>query len=172
MSDRLHRFGGVSFAGVPMAQYFCDLYLWEVILNEHPDTVAVIELGSWRGGFSLYLQAQCNARGLGFRCYDVIQPEVHVEEFRKLDIFRDKQAIIEHMSRFRGPIVVFCDNGNKPRELREFTRDLPEGSVVVVHDWGTETMPQDVPEWLEETMGELCDEIGSISRVFYVRSEG
>jgi hypothetical protein len=171
MTDRMRtigndELGATSFAGVRMAQYWCDLYLWEVVFNSHPDAVLVVELGSFSGGLSAYLESQCRYRGMEFRCYDVIEPELPIEGFEQKDIFRFKDEIIGLMADAGGPVILFCDNGNKPRELRDFTQQLPEGSVVLVHDWGTEAMPSDVPEWLYEVYGDLCDEIGSITRCF------
>ena len=36
------------------AQYWVEFILWESLLNER-DYNAIIELGTWEGGFSLYL---------------------------------------------------------------------------------------------------------------------
>jgi hypothetical protein len=36
----------------------------------------------------------------------------------------------------------------------------------VVHDWKTEIQPEDVPDTVEETYGDFCDDIRSMSRVF------
>ena len=41
--------------------------------------------------------------------------------------------------------------------------------VVVVHDWLTEFQPSDVPACLQEVHGDVCDALGSMSRVFEVK---
>ena len=66
-------FGGVSFAGIHAAQYWVEFILWEALLNERPYR-SIVELGTWEGGFSLYLNAQAEARNMGFRTYDIHQP--------------------------------------------------------------------------------------------------
>lgn len=159
-----------SFGGVPMAQYLSDWILWEAALNSNPQLKAIVELGTWQGGFSRYLYAQAQARGMDFLTFDVIEPDVPAPNFERLDIYRYADDLCERLAKM-GPIALFCDGGNKPRELRTFPPALAEGSVILVHDWGTETMPEDVPDFLEETNGEFCDQIGSATRMFKMRGE-
>lgn len=154
-----------SFAGVPQAQYLCDWLLWESVLNSNPQLKGIVELGTWLGGMSLYLYAQAQARGLSFLTLDAQPPEAEIPCFERLDIYRYSGELSLRMKAM-GPIALFCDGGNKPRELRTFPPALAEGSIIVVHDWMTETMPTDVPDFLEELYGDYCDEIGSLSRVF------
>lgn len=164
--DRLRTFAGQSFGGIPMAQYHVDLLLWERVLNDNPHVEAIVELGTWQGGFSWFLWAQAQARDLRFSTYDVVEPETLLPKFTftKLDIYRYPEEVD-----LSGPLVLLCDGGNKPRELQTFPPLCEPGSVFVVHDWGTETLPDDVPDFLEELYGGFCDEIGSVSRVFRMR---
>lgn len=166
--DRLHSFRGVSFAGILMAQYVCDWHLWECVLNEHPQLKGIVELGTWQGGMSRYLHAQAQARGMKFVTYDAVIPDNPPPCFKKLDIYR-YPVEIQSTARGMGPVALFCDGGNKPRELKTFPPTMPEGSVFLVHDWGTETLPSDVPDFLEELYGDFCDEIGSVTRVFKMK---
>jgi hypothetical protein len=168
--DMFHGFEGVSFGGVSCAQFWCDFLLWEALLNSNERLVGIVELGTWQGGFSRYLYAQAQARGMSFITYDSIVPDVPPPEFVRLDIYR-YPAIVQHNAARMGggPVVLFCDGGNKPRELKMFPPLMPEGSIVVVHDWGTETVAADEPDFLEELYGDYCDEIGSISRVFRMK---
>lgn len=173
MEDPFHSFRDVTFAGVGTAQYLCDFWLWERLLNACPEMKAVIELGTDRGGFSLYLQSQCDLRGMEFHTYDVIVPEAvdRIRNFHKTHVFLEHESVVSLLNSFGGPIVLFCDNGNKPRELALFSNKVPAGSLVAVHDWGTETQPEDVPDWLEEVLGEYCDALGSITRIFRMRKD-
>lgn len=161
-------FKHVSFGGIPMAQYLADFLLWEALLNENPQLQGIVELGTWEGGFSWVLWAQTQARGLEFLTVDVKRPDREPPNFEQIDIYRFSGELAQRFKAM-GPIALFCDGGNKPRELRTFPPDLAEGSVVVVHDWGSETLPKDVPDFLEEMYGEYCDRIGSASRVFKMR---
>jgi hypothetical protein len=137
VDDRWWRYGGVSFAGVHAAQYWVEFILWETLLNERPYK-AIIELGTWEGGFSLYLSSQAEHRDMSFRTYDIHKP-----------------------ARF-----VLCDGGNKPRELKTFARYVTPASTLVVHDWGTEMLPKDVPPGVEMIHEDWCVDLGSASRVF------
>jgi hypothetical protein len=164
--DPFHDFATCSFGGVTCAQQWCDFYLWEVILNTHQHLRGIVELGSWEGGMSRYLFSQAKTREMDFVTFDSIQPAEAPRNFIRLDIYRFPEKVSHEANHMGGPVALFCDGGNKPRELRTFPPLMPEGSIFVVHDWGTETQPEDVPDFLEEIHGEFCDELRSISRVF------
>ncbi len=166
--DRWHRYGGVSFAGVAVAQFWVEFVLWETLLNEQEYT-GIIELGTLDGGFSLYLASQAHYRGMSFRTYDIHTPKRDIPGFSKIDIYAHAEEIGQHM-RSRDPVIVFCDGGNKPRELRTFSRYVTAESTLVVHDWGTEMLRSDVPDNVEMVHEEWCVELGSASRCFRVRA--
>lgn len=168
--DRWHKFGGVSFCGVPVAQFWVEFILWESLLNEEREKPyeAIVELGTFEGGFSLYLDCQAQQRNLTFRTYDINKPARSIPGFVKLDLYARIAEIGEHLQRHE-PVLLFCDGGNKPRELKTFSQFLTPDSTIVVHDWGTEMLPKDVPENVEMIHEEWCRELGSISRVFKVR---
>lgn len=159
----------MSFAGVKAAQKLADYWLWEAILNAQEEATGIVELGTGPGGFSLYLAAQAEARKLTFRTYDVIAPERRIPGFVRCDIYAIADEIGIHLQR-HDPVVLFCDGGNKPRELRTFSRYLSPRSLIVVHDWGTEMLRTDVPDNVVEIYGDLCDELGSMSRCFKVKT--
>jgi len=166
-----HRFSGVSFGGVACAQYWCDFVLWETVLNANPELTGIVEIGTFMGGFSHYLNAQAQARGMKFVTYDAIVPEATIPEFTRLDVFAYPGRVKDWAESCGGPVILFCDGGNKPRELSLFPPLMPEHSVYLVHDWGTEMLGSDVPEFLDEIYGDYCDSIGSVTRVFRMREE-
>ncbi len=104
-----------------MAQYLCDLMVWELVLNKNPQVTGIVELGTFQGGFSWFLDAQARARGIEFRTYDILIPEVEPPGFRQLDIYRYSDQV-DLGGRY--PIALFCDGGNKPRELALFPAAL------------------------------------------------
>ncbi len=150
-----------------MGQLWEDLVLWELMLNAHPELRAIVEIGTWKGGMARYLHAQAEARGMDFVTYDVFVPAAAIPGFVQCDVFANPEVVLAYVAE-REPLVLLCDGGNKPRELATFATALHRGSVAVVHDWLTETMPDDVPDGLTEVYGEFCDQIGSMSRVFEV----
>lgn len=167
-SDALHCYSGVSFAGVPVAQFWAEFAVWEGLLNEKPYKF-IVELGTFKGGFSLYLAAQAHARGMGFRTYDIFRPEHTIPGFVQIDIYAHIEDIGDYLSRHE-PLILFCDGGNKPRELRTFATYLSPESTIVVHDWQKEMFPDDIPDYVEMVHEDYCLKFGSASRVFRVTS--
>ncbi len=163
-ADPCHRLL-TSFLGIPAGQVWADFYLWELLLNAHPEMRMVVEIGTWQGGFARYLKAQADGRGLGFVTFDVISPDEPPDGFVQVDAFASPELIWEQ---FEEPMVLLCDGGNKPRELQTFAPMLHEGSLVVVHDWLTEVQPDDIPDCLVEVYGDFCDSLGSMSRIFEI----
>ncbi len=97
-------------------------------------------------------------------------PERPPPGFERLDVFAEPEKVIPQTAIGSWePLILLCDGGNKPRELKTFTPYLHPGSLVVVHDWLTEVYPEDVPAGLVEVYGEACEALGSMSRVFEVR---
>lgn len=175
LEARLLRYEGLghaSFGGTTVSQIWADFVLWEGLLNSK-EFKAVFELGTWLGGFSWWLWAQCEARGMWFSTFDTIAPQREMPDmvFEKADVFASAKKL-GALFREHEPCVVFCDNGNKPRELRTYAEQLKHpDSVLVVHDWGTEIFQKDVPDTLKMVHREFCEEINSISRVFQRRAD-
>lgn len=154
-----------SFGGVPAGQIWADFYLWEMLLNDKPDLRGIVEVGTWKGGFSRYLYAQAEARGIGFVTFDAVRPPLIPQGFQRADVFAEPGVVVSALARFE-PAILLCDGGNKPREIKMFAPFVPRDGLLVVHDWMTEVGPDDVPDTLVEVCGELCDTLGSMSRVF------
>lgn len=154
-----------TFLGVPMHQLWDDLALWECVLEEAGPLRMIVELGTGTGGFSTFLLLQCMARGMGFTTVDQNQmmPENRVAQALELylhrmvgDLWGSAGAMLEDLlgRPTVHPLLLFCDNGDKPRELRTFSGLLQPGDVLAVHDWGTEVRPEhmrDAQVWLNGT---------------------
>lgn len=157
----------MSFGGILAAQVVQDYYLWEYLLNDTPQCRGIVELGTWEGGFACYLAAQARSRGISFRTYDVTAPSHAIPGFVQLDIFREAEQIGEYL-RGEDPVILLCDGGNKAREVKTFSPYLSPESRIVVHDWGTEVQPEEIPANLTMLYGDLYERYGSMSRVFRV----
>jgi hypothetical protein len=167
-TDPLHRLT-TTFGGHPCGQIWADLLLWELVLNDRLDLCAIVEFGTWQGGFSRFLFAQAAIRNMDFVTYDSTVPDNEPPGFEHLDIFAHRPRVEARLASYDGPVILLCDNGNKPREVRVFPPALPPDSLVVVHDWMTEFLPDDVPPFLVELYGDVCDSLGSMSRVFEMK---
>ena len=167
--ERFHLMTETSFGGIPMAQIWADMILWEAVLNDNPQVEAIFEIGTWQGGFSWWLYAQSLARDIFFQTFDAIQPERDVPSFYRIDVFAETALLGKRFRSFE-PCVVFCDGGNKPRELHTYAAELrSQDSLLLVHDWGTEMLPGDVPDTVEMVYEPFCVELGSVTRVFRLK---
>ncbi len=165
---------GNTFCGTPISQAWQDLCLWEEVLNRLC-IQSILELGTWHGGMATFLAIQCNVRRLTFRTVDrdEISPErkATIEflggRFVQADVFADSTSsqLLKDVPR---PVLVFCDNGNKPLEFASFVPHLTNGDYIAVHDWQTEFHEADVVGPVEFFMKEECEAIDSMTRFFRV----
>lgn len=176
MPDSLHNYSSTSFIGCATLQYHVDYFVWEKVFHRYSSRVKqVIELGTGFSGFSLFLLLHCIQRNIEFETFDhktshVLNRRVAdavnlADHFHEVNILDNPEEIY---SFFKHPMLLYCDNGNKPKEVKLFTPHLLAGDVVAVHDWMTEIKPKDIPENYSMVFGELCDEVGSLSRFFEV----
>jgi cephalosporin hydroxylase len=167
-----------TFGGTPIAQTWTDLAIWEEFLNRH-EIAGLIELGTWKGGMAAFLAFQGLARGFKLTTVDsnpgwlenraVLEElgvDIHCHDVFDLEFMRD---LINSMPK---PTLLFCDNGNKARELREIAPLLASGDYIAVHDWGSEAGPSDVdPSWIS-LMDSECEAARSITRFLLVAHIG
>jgi len=176
----LHDLFHTSFLGTATIQYWADLFLWELFFKKHSLGIKqFVEFGTGYGGFSNYLLLQCRQRNIQFDTFDLNPPVNTWRNIPKLlgledcfhqgDIFEDqKNIVIELVSKSK--VMLFCDNGNKRREFKEFAPYLMPESFVVVHDWGSEFMQEDIIyDNIETILVEECEDLDSKTRFFYVK---
>lgn len=166
-----------SFLGVRILQRWIDLVLWEKVLNAHKELRAIIELGTGRGGFSVFLLLQALQREMEFWTYDERElPEVSGGTMARLidlkshflleDVFDLQGSLVEKINGLH-PLLLFCDAGDKPKEFCTFVPLLQRGDLIGVHDWTEEISPSDIEPMrglVEPILHEECYEIGSITR--------
>lgn len=166
-----------TFLGVRAAQTWSDFYNWEQFLNAYP-VASIVELGSWQGGFALFLLLQAVQRETEFATFDTAPCPAWDTWVAKalglrsksstVDIFEDDGA---HVRKFLDwlpkPALLFCDDGNKPAEVALFAPMLEPGDFLAVHDWGTEFNEPDLapvasllePVFLDESL-----KVGTVTR--------
>ena len=136
-----------SLYGLAMQQSWQDLVLWEWFLNR-VRARSLIELGTGSGAFSCFLLTQCLSRGLQFGTIDLREPqEAPLHEklglrslFFQVDLLGmgAKEEVSQIMSGFPRPIILHCDNGDKPYEVALFSDLLYKNDYIGVHDFGVE----------------------------------
>jgi len=166
-----------TYLGVRAQQLWTDLVIWEKFFQEQP-IKSVIELGTLKGGMSLFLLAQCMQRGIEFWTMDmntepddtpVAQALGLKRRFLRMNIFGDGQPWIEQMiaSTLFKPLLLFCDGGNKVAEVLTFSPMLKTGDFVVVHDWMWEIGPKNLEgqiPFLEPVYLLECEALNSMTR--------
>jgi hypothetical protein len=45
-----------------------------------------------------------------------------------------------------GPALIYCDNGDKPKELEWYAPTLRKGDVIAAHDFGNEYSESELPD--------------------------
>ena len=168
-----------TFLSIYTQQSWADLAVWERFLKQY-EPAHIIELGTFNGGMSVFLLAQAKRRGLGFHTFDNVKrfaTERYLTSelehyFTKADIFDaiGTAQVLEHIDR-PDPIVLLCDNGNKPREVATFRPHLQPGDFLAVHDWGVEIAAHEMKpheEGLERILWADCEEAKSVTRFWRV----
>jgi len=176
----------ITFAGVLIAQFWRDLLLWEIFLNKYA-VQSVVELGTYRGGMSLYLLMQCIQRNMSFFTFDredavalrsTLGRKLGLHDcFYRGDYFADdaaKRKVLDTITDpANHPLALFCDGDYKSVEYHIFGPLLARDDFVIVHDYGktagvdTSFVPEDAEESLtEEIMVTLCDRFESRTRFF------
>lgn len=174
---------GQTFMGIKTTQYWADLALWEKFLNRHSDIMSIIELGTEKAGLSLFLSLQARQRGIEFRTFDHKDTDNLDTPLAKLIGLRDAFSLgnlfgvagtrlIELLkTELSHPILLFCDDGDKAREFKEFVPYLRIGDYVGVHDWGKEIFEADVTIFGKAVKHLYWDEwelVGSLTRFMQV----
>ena len=135
--------------GAEMGQTFTSLFVFEWLLNLYP-VDHIIELGTGRGGLSMFLATQAEIRGMGFITFDALKrmndeinyitynPPTDIEKrinFFKKDVFTQEvmDRVVEIIKDNR--VLIYCDNGNKPREIARFAPLIKKGDIIGCHDW-------------------------------------
>jgi len=131
--------------GRPIGQSWQDLQIWESVLNRFDHFKWIVEFGSWEGAMSLYLFVQCWSRDLWFYTFDKKHPEKETPYFINADVIEDN--VWPMLSKLKThPGILFCDNGNKPEEVKKYHKIIHRDSFIAVHDFGSEFQLQDIPE--------------------------
>lgn len=174
--------GSQTFAGVHSQRPWVDIWTVENFLVETwPKTV--VELGTGTGAFSVYLATYCAFHGYAFHTLDTHQ--IRHSPFQtenttctdivrrlgghtlSLDVFAEGtiawagEVVAQHK-----PAFVYCDDGDKPREVAAYAPLLAPGDFLGVHDFGHEILGSDLElDGFEFWKPELFEECGSTNRV-------
>lgn len=115
-----------------------------------------VELGTHMCGFSAFLgDTVAEWRGKVLTVDNIRYPEVDAlldycrnVYFRKADILKSADNMVLSWLNL-GRSFLYCDDGDKNREVEIYAKRVPVGSLLGVHDYGTETDPEHMREILQ-----------------------
>ena len=132
-----------------------EIYLLDRLLHTNKFT-RIIELGAMRGGMTLVFGIHALRMGADVKTFDIRAEPVDVVwsslvkvlpiTFHKMDVFGEEahELIKEYMG--SGRVLLYCDNGDKPREFNTYAPYLKPDDVVMTHDRPREIKVSDIEE--------------------------
>lgn len=179
--------------GAEMYQTFTTLLFFELYIEYHKFNY-VVELGSSKGGLSVYLANTASSTeqflfhtfeidkdswwynrpigGVGhwFEKLETISP--YIKSFQ-MDVFGDEAKNIIRTNMVEYKTLIFCDGGNKVNEFNYYSQFLKPGDCIVTHDWNTEISQSDIQDSLDkynliidDNFVKLCDDTVSLLKPF------
>lgn len=138
-----------------MAQAEGVIPFWEKVLFEN-DFKRFVEFGTYKGALSTFFLLWCMQRKAKFYTYDAKTFKFSrlayglklPKYFQQLDVF-DYEESIGRLIQQVGRTIVYCDGGNKAREINVFSKYLKSGDLIAVHDMATEIFYYEIPLGLE-----------------------
>lgn len=134
-----------------------DFPIVESIIFPHRPLV-LVELGTDEGGFAGFLADMAAGWGGRVVTFDIkakfksdLLSAFSNLSFEQADVLGEEPhwRVVELISQPR--VLLYCDNGNKQREVELYAQFLQSGSLLGVHDYNTEIMA----EWVEPFVAEL-----------------
>ena len=136
-----------GFLKVPMAQNSAAVPMLDKFLRYVHERFGkinqIIELGTYQGGFSLFLHLASIMYGFKFVTYDIEDKifdkklfDSLIVDFRKKSIFTyEGEKEVSKIIKTPGISVLFCDNGQKIKEFNNYARYLKSGDYILAHDY-------------------------------------
>lgn len=136
----------VTLFGVPINQKHLAVWLYENLWAYYGDLRWIVELGTGNGALTLHWAMCAAVRGVPFASFDnqVIERPRVVSAVHALggkiiqaDVFAQMDQVKAAIPT-QEPGLLFCDNGDKPREIETFAPITAVGTIVLGHDFPKE----------------------------------
>jgi hypothetical protein len=125
-----------------------------LLLEFQPELM--IELGTLKGGFTYQLHK--TLPDVELHTYDIKHVVAHKRiahmfnenvSFHIADIQSIPLDELINLCRQPAKKMLYCDNGDKTKELNMYAKHLNSGDLLGCHDWGTEVFFEDVEDVLK-----------------------
>ena len=152
--ERSQRVTSERFCGVRIRHSYSALYVMENVLNAIAPT-KIVEFGSWRGGLTIFLSAWARNNRASLISIDNLDlmskstlnfiESSKATRFLKRDVFSDTcfKEVKGFVSKDR--CLIYCDDGDKEKELVKYCELLSPGSAIGCHDYTIEVLKERIP---------------------------
>lgn len=139
--------------GLRILQSYEGLIMYEEVLNAYKKRIKwVCEIGTATGSLSLFLAAWAKNIEIPFLTFDTGETQNKLP-FSKAtenairclsgkivrdDCFSDTSYKLIQEQTSQDPGLLFCDGGNKAKEVATFAPMTVVGSIIIAHDWDVE----------------------------------
>lgn len=168
--------GGKSIYTQHGPQYFS--FLVDIIRKHNPEMI--VELGTHCGGATLVFHEEF--LDIEIHTFDSVAL-IDLELFDRKKVFfyhgdllsGENSVLVELLKKNKDKKkILYCDNGNKEKEIEWYSKYLSVGDIVGCHDWKVNVRPENVLPILEEynfvsiPENNILEENGILSR-FWVK---
>lgn len=180
------------FMGGGMSQSYSALYFFEYYI-QHYGFEYVVEIGTQKGALSLFLANMASVtESFFFETFDVSEKDLDdrsVEgvghwlreickisqycKFHHWDIFSHAAESRISAELEDKKTLIFCDGGDKQREMDVYGGIIKPGDHIILHDWQHEVFPDTIDPVLKKhnigynhTYSQYCIESGSLLMPF------
>jgi hypothetical protein len=131
-----------NFLNFEMGQNSLAIPTLDEFLRTIPVPDQIIEIGTGKGGFSVFLQMACMRYQSQFVTYDIDASRLMYRhmfkvmgiDYRVQDVFECEQEVIDLIKQ-NGTTILFCDGGDKVKEFNTFAPHMKSGDFIFVHDF-------------------------------------
>lgn len=165
-----------KFMGHRMAQTPEALLVFNEIFSREKFS-KIIEIGTFFGGFALFLACCAKAKSMKFYTFDIQKRNTNAYNkikqlggvYFNLNVFEQQgKQKVKSLIQSPGRILLLCDGGDKRREIKTFAQFLKSKDVIMGHDYFRKSQDfflQD--KWLacqlvEDDIRPTCEEHGLI----------
>ena len=181
------------FMGTEIDQSYAALYFFEHYIDFYKFEY-VVEFGSRDGGLSIFLANMASITeqfifhtfeynkeldwynrikgGVGHWFDELEKVSPYIKSF-EMDVFSYQTMDIVKSNIDKYKTLIFCDNGDKPREFNLYAPLIKPGDCIVTHDWNTGIFQHQINDTiinqnlqLDEPWATNCEELKNLIRPF------